>query len=189
MSKRTLALIIVLVVITGGLLVAALSSQPQQPTPKVATVTPTTSPAHTKIWMVPETATNSKTPPLDVYVDSNGDHSTGVQLELAYDPTIVTNIRMNPGTFYADPFVLINNIDKKTGRISYAIAIKPNGTAANGKGITATIFYDLLPGATANKVAFTFLSKSKATAEGVAPSVLKTTTDYNASTPAQPKMY
>lgn len=186
MSKRTLALIIVLIIITGALLMVALSSQRTQPSAPVATApTPTTSPAHTTLAIVESaTTTGALHKSLDVLVDTNGDKSTGVQLELQYDPAVVTNISITPGTFYADPFELLKNIDRKNGRITYAIAIKPNGTAHSGKGVVAVLHYDVVPGAVANQVAFTFLPKSKATAEGVAQSVLKSTTDYKISVPA-----
>ncbi len=188
MSKRTLALIVVLAVITGALLIVALSSQQHAPqaTPSTTTsIAPTNSPAHTMLNITQSAAaTGTKGQTLDVLVDTDTDKSTGVQLELQYDPNVITNVSLTPGTFYSDPFVLINNIDKKNGRISYAVAIKPNGTAQSGKGVVAIIHYDLAAGASANQVAFTFLPKSKATAEGVAQSVLKGTTDYKMSTSA-----
>lgn len=184
MSKRTLALIIGLALITGVLLVAALSPQQQKPTKVASGPTPTVNPAHTKLSIsVASAGALLKNPPLDVLIDSNGDNSTGVQLELAFDPTVMTNVRLTPGTFYTDPFALINNIDQKNGRVSYAVAIKPNGNPVNGRGIVATIYYDLKPGATKDQVAITFLPKSKATAEGVAPSVLLQTTDFKMSQP------
>ncbi|SRR5258706_9211524 len=189
MSKRTLALIVVLVIITGALLVVALSSSQhtQSPTPVASAPTPTSSPAHTTLAISQSAAvTGTKNQSLDVLVDTNGDRSTGVQLELQYDPNVVTNVSVTPGAFYADPFELLKNIDKKNGRITYAIAIKPNGTAQSGKGVVAIVHYDLVPGVSANQVAFTFLPKSKATAEGVVQSVLKSTTDYKMSVSTAP---
>jgi hypothetical protein len=60
-----------------------------------------------------------------------------VQLEIGYDPMILTNVSLKPGSYFSNPTVLLSNIDTHTGRISYAIeenttnsTIQPSGTVA-----------------------------------------------------------
>lgn len=173
MSKRTLALIILLVVVTGALLYIGSSSQ-QKP----ASIQPSITPAyvgHTVLSLVPNGATPSvgyqRT--VDIVVNTMGDNTTAAQAEIAYDPKVVRNIVVTQGGFYDNPIVLFNTVDQKNGRISYAIGIKPQGQPKKGTGTIATITYTVAPGASGSTT-FTLLPKTKVTAEGVPQSVLKT---------------
>src|SRR5579864_2390218 len=107
MSKRTLALIAALTAITALLLVAALSSPTIHPKKQAILTTPTVTPyiGHTTLSLVPAAGTASLTPPININVDSGGDNLTGVQVEIAYDPAVVTNVHIAPATFFPDPFV------------------------------------------------------------------------------------
>lgn len=44
-----------------------------------------------------------------------------VQIELAYDPEVLTDISLTPGSFFNKPIILLESIDESIGRISYAV--------------------------------------------------------------------
>jgi hypothetical protein len=70
---------------------------------------------------------------LDVVVNTKSSIASIIQLEIAYDPEAITDVSVLPGTYFMSANVLLNTIDKKNGRISYAIAPsnnqKPNTNA------------------------------------------------------------
>jgi hypothetical protein len=179
MSKRTLILIVLLVIVSGALLYTA-AYQGQKQTEQMATpmITPVIN-AHTVLSLSPSTtAANS----VDIAIDSMGDNVTAVQAELVYDPTKITNVKVVQGTFFTTPIVLFNQIDQKTGRVSYAIGIQPLDQPKKGAGTVATVSYTLIPGVK-GPVTLTFLPKTKVTAEGVAQSVLKTANSITLNLP------
>jgi len=179
MSKRTLALIGLLVVLTAALVAIAVSpKQPvtqQTPTPTVMQPSPTP-PAETVISLSPNplTATGG-TNTIDVLVNTGTNKLTAIQLELSYDPKIISNVSIKPGSFIEAPFPLLNNIDQANGRISYALGLAPSATAKTGSGVIATIsFRAQLPAGQQTEIMV--LPKSLVTAQGVVPSVLKSYT-------------
>ena len=178
MSKRTILLIVILTVITAGLLILAVSSQHQE-VPQVANTspTPTIAPATAVLSLNENTQAASGLKAVDLTVNSGASKVTGVQIELAYDPNVLTNVTVTPGTYIADPVVLFNRVDQKNGRISFAEGIAPTGTAVTGSGVAATIKYSVLPGVTGSTTTLHFLSKTLVSAEGVTTSVLKSTSD------------
>jgi len=46
---------------------------------------------------------------------------TLIQLELAYDPMVLTNVAIQPGNFFPNYNVTLNSVNPRTGRISFAI--------------------------------------------------------------------
>lgn len=179
MSKRTLFLIFALFIITAVLLATALyKPQPPKTAPTVAVKEPV---AQTILsFGNPEIATSSSTTITNYLVPVNISTSknkvTAVQLELQYDPAILTDVKVVPGSFFAKPEVLLNQIDTKTGRISYAFSVGLRDQGVIGKGVAANITFSVKAG-TAEKTAIVFLPKTLVTAEGVIESVLKQTTN------------
>ena len=99
---------------------------------------------------------------------------TAVQLELQYDPNILTDIEVVPGPFFANPQILLDQIDIKAGRISYALGLGQNEKATTGSGTVANITFSVkskLP----EKTAMIFLPKTLVTADGISGSALKRT--------------
>src|SRR6267378_3916361 len=131
MSKRTLVLIVLLVVVSAGLIYTAAFQGKQQ---MQISSTPIVTPApigHTILSLKPANTAQNST---DLIIDSMGDNLTAVQAEIVYDATKITNVHVTQGTFFATPIVLFNQIDQKTGRISYAIAIQPSNQPQKGTG-------------------------------------------------------
>ncbi|MBF8249517.1 MAG: Cohesin protein [Candidatus Levybacteria bacterium] len=179
MSKRTLFLIFALFLITLALLLVALY-QPQ--TPKTAQiVTPTKEPVAQTIlsFGIPVIATSSSAVTLDYFLPINistgKNNVTAVQLELQYDPLILTDVAVAPGPFFPTPEVLLNQIDTKTGRISYAIGVGLTGSGVVGKGIVANLTFSVKAASAPEKTAILFLPKTLVTAEEVSESVRKPT--------------
>lgn len=176
MPKRTLTLIIALVLVAAGLVFLALSTlQPQQPLTN-GSLSPTPIPyAHTMLTMLPNpviSAANTNTQ-IAVMINSNGDKVSAAQLELAFDPTTLTVIDIVPAT--TDPFFsrttqLLKVIDQRNGKASYAITPGASEKAKAGSGTLAVITVRLSP--TARTATLNFLPSTLVTATGVNPSVL-----------------
>jgi hypothetical protein len=174
MPKQTLAFITFLIAVTLVLLgLAVYTQKPSVPTP--ATEQPTSpSYAHTTLRLTPPVNTPSlpNTYSTDVSIDTGGDKVTAAQLELSYDPKVLTNVQIKPGTFIQNPVVLLKKVDEANGRISLAIGIPLGQAAPTGTGTVATITFDEIPTATGSTI-LNFLPKTAVTAIGIAQSVLK----------------
>lgn len=180
MSKRTLFLIFALFLITFVLVMLAIY-QPQAP--KITqTAVPTKEPVEqtTLSFGIPVIATSSSAVTLNyslpVNIETGKNKVTAVQLELQYDPRILTNVAVVPGPFFANSDVLLNQIDTETGRISYAFGIGLTDSGVTGKGIVANLTFSVRATTTPEKTAIIFLPKTLVTAEGVVESVLNPTT-------------
>ena len=181
MSKKTLFLIFALFLIAFTLLIVAIY-QPQAP--KTTQVTPT---PVKKI--ISQSALSFGSPSLDasssastptysypVNISTGENKVTAVQLELQYDPKIMTDVKVIPGPFFKNPDTLLNQIDAATGRISYALSVGLTAQGITGTGTVANITFSVKD-KTAEKVAIIFLPKTLITATGETQSVLKQTTN------------
>lgn len=178
MPKKTLFLIIGLVIVTIILFVIALQTG-QKETVKLTQQSPVASPtptpvAHTTLTLSPNPVevAPGKQGAIDVMIDTSDNKVTAVQLELVYDPLAVTNVKLTPGPLFTLPVVLINKNDVKTGRITYAFGIQPSQKTVNGTGSVATITFTAI-GLANTKTYFTVLPTTLVTAQGMTESVLK----------------
>lgn len=179
-SKRTLALIIVLTLITATLLYLAIRQE--QPAPSVTIApTPTVSPAHTTLALIPQTASTAAYQTVAVMIDSHSNKVSGTQINLAYDPTVLSNVSVKLGTYFTNPSILLNTVDTKNGRITLVLGIQPNALQATGSGTIATVSYTLLP-TTKSSTQISFLPKTAVTQEGELSSVLASTSDLTIPT-------
>lgn len=188
MAKKTLALIIILLVLTVVLLAVALysntstSKQPaQQKQEQAQSNQPTPTPfAHTLLSLSPNPvippAGSSSATTVNVNVDTQGDDINAVQLEIAYDPAVLTNMTIKPGDFFPDPNVLpVGGVDAKTGRITFAVAPSSIRQSKRGQGTVAVLtFYPRRTGASQTQIKI--LDKSLVTSFGISRSVLKSST-------------
>lgn len=189
MSKRTLSLIIVLILLVVVLLSLAIgkTSTPPPPIPTRPIATPTPKVEQTSLLfgdltIAPSSpsASSKKEPPysLPINIKTGSNAVTAVQLELLYDPKAITKVVVKPESFFANPTVLINNIDAQNGRISYALGIGPDASGTQGTGTVASISF-AAKSKTPIETSISFLPKTLVTAEGVSQSVLKTTNTAN----------
>lgn len=173
LSIKTLLLIIVLAIITVGL--TALAIMPKQPEIKPQpNAQITLSPIQTVLTIssspVPQATPSSYT--TDVIINTGQSSVSSVQLELAYDPLILTNVDIKPGGFFINPKIELKNIDKENGRITFALSSLDNQDSL-GQGILAKISFKTLKKNVS--IAIDFLPKTKVSSRGVSESVLKST--------------
>lgn len=171
MSKKTLVLILTLLALTIVLVVVAVTNRPstpsvQQSQQRVATPTPTPPvPGHTTLSLSPSPVTPLPGTPtiVNVLIDTGGDEVRSVQLEIAYDPKVLTGMTVKPGTFFTNPTVLpVGGVNQSTGRITYAIVPSSFKESQKGIGQVAQLSFYLRQ-ASASSTAITILDKSLVT--------------------------
>lgn len=175
-SQRTMLLILALAGITLFFLYLALRPQLNQQTMQQVSPTAVPTPyAQSILRLIPANtgSAQSQVKTYNITINSNANIVNAVQLEMAFDPNVLSNITLTPGTFFMNPVVLIKNINYTSGRISYALGIQPQDHGVKGQGTVATISFQAAPGATATSTALTFTPKTLVAAEGVTQSVLK----------------
>ena len=182
MPKKTLALISGLVVVTIVLFIIALRAGQQSSAPSIppAQETQPTAmvPAHTVLQLSPNplTVAPGQVGHVAITMDTSDNNVTAVQLELGYDPRIISNVKVTSGPLFTNPVVLIDKNNPTTGRYTYAFGITPSGSPVTGTGVVATVTFTTLPGAVGKDMQLGLLPTSLVTARGVAQSVLKSTT-------------
>jgi hypothetical protein len=182
MPKKTLALISGLVVVTIVLFIIALHAGQQSSAPTVSqtpSVQPTLAvPAHTILQANPNPlmVAPGRVGHVDITMDTSDNNVTAVQLELGYDPRVITNVKVTSGALFSNPVVLIDKNNPTTGRYTYAFGITPNSAPIKGTGVVATVTFTTLPGAEGKDMQLGLLPTSLVTARGVAESVLKSAT-------------
>jgi hypothetical protein len=115
---------------------------------------------------------------INVVVDSGKGAISAVQLQLSYDPQVLSNVTIHKGGFFVNPIELQNATDSTAGILNYAIAISPTSAPQQGNGVIATISYTPAFGV-ANPTKIAFLPGTKVTAEGIDESVLQLPQPFN----------
>ncbi len=185
MSKRTLFLIFALLVITFVLAMIAfydpnsLNSKPVRPTvatPKQPVAETVLSFGDLSIAATSSAQSLTKTYSVPINIESGTNKVTAIQLELQYDPLLLTSISLTPGQFFKNPNLLLNQVDEKTGRISYAfgIGLGEMEEGVQGIGIAATLTFRVKK-EPFEQTAILFLPKTLVTSENMAGSSLKRT--------------
>jgi hypothetical protein len=184
MPKQTLALTFGLVLITFILFVIALNtsksvSPPPPPAKSMQSGSggPSSVPANSVLSLSPKPVIALAGQKGDVVVnlDTSSNAVTAIQLEIAYDPNFITNVKVVPGGLFTNPVVLIDKNKEKEGRYTYAYGIMPNHSPIKGAGPVANITFTALnrPG---EKSQLTLMPNSLVTAQGISDSVLKLAT-------------
>jgi len=177
MPRKTLALIAGLVLVTVILFIIALKTGQNQPSAgKEQAAAPTAVPdmAHSVLSMSPDPVVVAPggQGSVDVMVDPSDNLLTGVQLELSYDPKVISNIKVAYGSLFVNPLVLFHKGDAVKGTYTYGFGIQPGQKPVAGKGTVATITFTAT-GAVGTQSQLTLLPTSLVTARGTATSVLK----------------
>lgn len=170
---KTLLLIVVLALITVGLVaLAVMPKQPSQEPQAKAKITPNPVQTTLTISSTPVAEATPSAYKTDVIVNTEQNNITSVQLELVFDPKVLTNVDIEPGAFFINPVIALKTIDKITGRISYAISAQ-NGPGVLGQGILAKISFSVIPEKQGIPTTIDFLPKTQVSAQGISESVLK----------------
>ncbi len=163
--NRTFILILVLIISAAGLIALSINTQtPVQPaaTPSVAQTTLSL----TQPQAVPATSNYQS----NVVINTGGNKATAAQIELTYDPSVISVADITPGTFFKSPDELFKRIDSQSGRISYAVGAGLGQKGISGQGVVATITFTKLQATGTTTIGFN--AKSLVSAEGVLKSVL-----------------
>jgi hypothetical protein len=175
MPKRTLALIIFLIVATVGLVALSVYNKPQAPEPTTIVKKPLIPAYAQTTFVLSDTITPDLTRPgqfkTEILIDTGTNKITATQLELSYDPKDISNVTITPGTFIKNPTVLLKKVDPTLGRISLAIGINMGESGISGVGQIATISF--MPNAGIRTTKISFLPTTQAAAEGIAKDVIK----------------
>lgn len=113
----------------------------------------------------------------DVVVDTGGNKITAVQLELSFNPNLITRVNIKPGSFFKNPVELLNRVNNQKGTISFALGngvTKGRIKGVRGKGTVATIYFEE-KGISGEYAQINFLPKTLVLGEGTSRSVLKST--------------
>lgn len=125
------------------------------------------------LYFTPST-TNSLTGTADIMLNTGGKEVSGVQIELSFDPQLVTALTIEPATdsLFGEAStytVLIKSVDLKLGRATLAVGISAGTQGVGGTGKVATINYTAT-----GPASISMLDKSAVTQLNVATSVLST---------------
>jgi hypothetical protein len=189
MPKKTTILIVILAIITGILIVVAIRSDQTQEFGKklmtngAATATPVVIRPYASLYFstpLIDITRGTTAQAVDIMVDAKDKSVAGAQVELTYDPTVITNVTLTPLVpnqfFGKNPIVLINSVDKTQGRISYAISISLNDSEKTGRGSIGQLSFTVNKFSGVPSTRITFLPKSAVTTQATKFSVLDTTT-------------
>ncbi len=177
-NKNTIIVGVLFVIVAAA---ALLVTQPAPKTPsslKNIVKQPINNAAQTELVISPNPIilTTNKNGSASVEIDTKTNRVTALQLEVQYDPKALTDVKIVPSEFLTKPIVLINKIDKQSGRITYAIGISPGQTPVSGKGTVATISFTKLPTTEEKATSLSLLRESLVTSSGIDGSVLKKVT-------------
>lgn len=170
---KTFLLILVLALITVGLVaLAVMPKQPKEEPKPQAQITPNPVQTILTISSTPTPQATMSAYTTDVVINTGQNKVTSVQLELSFDPAVLTKVDIEPGSFFINPKVVLKNIDEKAGRITFALS-SSDSQSALGQGILAKISFKTLKKGVST--AIDFLPKTKVSAEETTESVLKST--------------
>ena len=179
--RGTILLIFILATVTAFFLYIALNPYHVKTSTKIANIPTPTPYAHTIISLVaaPTASNSANSNTVDINVNSGINTVNVVQLEIAFNPKVISKITLQKGTFFTNPVELLNDINYQDGRINYALGIAPKQTGVKGSGTLAILTYEINPISTASAVTFTILPKSLVASQGTVFSTLKSINNFN----------
>lgn len=106
---------------------------------------------------------------MDIAINSRDNNVSGAKLELVFDPKVLGNVDIKPGSFLPNPTVISKKIDAVNGRITYVLE---SADGVKGEGTVAVISFSKL---TNQETTINFLPQTQVSAQGFDQSVLKET--------------
>lgn len=198
MPKKTTILIAILAIVTVSLIFLAVREESQKPAEKDTSQQTVQKQPQPTEEETPKTASLSFSPAFldlseggsgiqsaDIFINNGDGEISGVQVELQYDPKVLTNVNIESGSdtiFGANPNILISQVDQVNGRITHIVAINLSDDQIKGVGKIATVTFQALPG-TESQTKIEFLDKSIVTSLGTTNSILKDTIPLTISLP------
>jgi len=164
--QKTLVLIGVLALITIILLVFALHIG----FPGNKTVNQASVPVLKTTLGISKPVASSSIYTANVWLTTEREKVTAVDIELTYDPKILTNVDVKPGSFFPNPTVLRQTIDKINGKVSFILGIGLGDSPVNGNGTVAILSFTTLTKSGVTTISF--LKESGVTVSTIRPSIL-----------------
>ena len=111
--------------------------------------------------------------PIEILIDTGKNVVSGVELYLSFDPEKLKVERVEPGSFFENPNILLNEADQKEGKISFALG---TFSPKSGVGSLATLTFRVI-GTTpeTQPTIVSFMDKTKVAEVGETESVLAKT--------------
>ena len=170
---KTVALIVLLALIAGLLVYVAVNPKGNFPFSRHQELP---NPAETTLNIEKATQVTPNKYSTDITVDTHSNSITAVQIELSYDPKLLSDVVITPADFFPNNVVLINKVDQENGRITFAVAAAQNEDTVKGSGKLATITFSSAPYQIATTV-IRFMPKTSVTGVETTASLLKSTAD------------
>lgn len=98
---------------------------------------------------------------IEILINTKGMSPTLAQLELAYDPFVFSQISLSPSDFFPNPNILLEQIDEKNGRISYALGLPLDKKGSNYEGSLAKLKFTISKSTTLTQTSLNFLPKTE----------------------------
>jgi len=184
MPKRTIILITVLTVLTAILVFLAIKNEQKRQSPESqdTPVVVNQKPEKTALLVFSPTEvvlSGSQAASVEISIDTKQYKVDGVQLDLLYDPEVLTNVQLTvpQQNFFGGPGDVnnfINEVDAQRGRVTYYLGISPTLTSKQGKGVIAELSFTRNPSTDATESAIEILDKSMIVEEKSHESVLAT---------------
>lgn len=104
---------------------------------------------------------------VELFITTENSTPAIIQFEIAYDPITVTPLQITPGKYFNNPIVVLNSVNPRNGRISYALKCSadfkkdPNASCGNNQvDSVARITFNVNPGAGRTETTFDILPKT-----------------------------
>lgn len=115
---------------------------------------------------------------VDIIVETGGQAISGTQLELTYDPEIISNITVSSpqDSFFGSPAdykILHTNIDDENGTLSFTVAANNRSLAKKGNGKVASLTFNVNRNAGAKSTNVSFAPTTLVTIFGASQTVLR----------------
>lgn len=189
-ALKTLLLIVILAVVAGALvLVAVYQKQQTQIVKQIPTPTPNPVQTILSISSIPTPLATPSSYLADILINTGSNKINSVQLELSYDPKVLTKVDIVPGSFFVDPVVSIKNVDEVNGRISLVLNAsgpKEQDNGVVGQNIVAQIKFSIPKALKLTNTSISFLPKTQVLGNGFSTSLLKSSIDANFSLGVSP---
>jgi len=178
-GKNLFILFVAFLIVVGAILYDQFNAKNEQ-SHETQTATPTSqylSPTipQTSLWLEPNRAkvASDGMVDLDMYINTQENKVTAVQLEISYDPTVLKFVSIQTTDLLEGKQILMKNIDEVHGHITFAAGISPSGQDISIQGadeIGKLVFQKLKTDMTQTEV--TFLPSTLVTARNIQRSVL-----------------
>lgn len=129
-----------------------------------------------------QTVSAGQTTSVDVFLETQNITPTVLQFEVSYNPLLATPTTIQPKGYFKDPIALINTINPRNGRISFALKCSADyendnnaQCIANSSEAVAQIFFTVNPVAVSQEFSFNIMPKTLLETKEASEVILKTT--------------